>query len=175
MRLTSLLLALVLLLTQVPAKPKIEVTYDRFTDTTTAKIVGGLRVTGEGEKEISIAVWATFKGEKPTEKPKLLLRFVRFADYASKLTPLRYEGVETVYVLADSERMELAVKGYEGKKTLPFISETAPVELTDADAEKLSRGKKIEVRWGSSEFALTPESVSALRDFFLQAAKRFEK
>lgn len=146
-----------------PNQSDLEVKYDRFTDLTTAKSTS-MAVTGEDAKEIKVRAWAIYKGEKLID-PKLSLRFLRWADYASGRTPLRYESVKTIYLLADAERFELPVKEYEGTKTPPFILEVAPVEITTDLAIALEKAKKVEARWGSSEITLTDESLRILKDF----------
>lgn len=141
----------------------LEVKYDRFTDLTTVKSAS-MAVIGEDDKEIKVRAWAVYKGEKLVD-PKLSLRFLRWADYASERTPLRYESVKTIYLLADAERFELPVKEYEGTKTPPLILEVAPVEISADLSVALEKAKKVEARWGSSEITLTDESLKVLKDF----------
>jgi hypothetical protein len=143
-------------------KVKIETSYDRFSDTTTAQMepVEVYHARRGRPQKIWMTVLFTYRDETPAKPARVT---IAFNSWSSEWQYLDYRDLT---ILADGRKagpvtMELAKTRIERDGTVTEILSTTMV--TDVFLFMVNAGS-VEMQLGNAEFTLKPEHLEALRD-----------
>jgi hypothetical protein len=144
--------------------------YDRDTDMTTVRCDLIEQVVATGRLIVSATV--SFQGKELNEPSQFWLGLGSYKGGASRRTPPSFKEVSTLYLTADSARLEVAVKDYRKEffELNSLLAEQARAEISRADLQKLANARRLEGKWGSAEFKFSEASLASLKDFISRQA-----
>jgi hypothetical protein len=147
-------------------KFKISTKYDRFADTTEAVLEETLARTGETLDGLSVTALAKYQGTQVTAPPKFSL-YLSWTERGGSRQPLKFEEAKTIYILTDSDRIQLPVTDYKFHRAdiMSWVNEYGTVDLSNDDLARLLKAKTADGRWGDVEFKFGGEGLEALREF----------
>jgi hypothetical protein len=146
----------------------VERKYDRFKDETIVKLKPQRIIDIKSPRQVlDMSAEATFKGERPTQWNEMI--HIMFVSSAEK-SPYR-DPIELNFIV-DGERVKgaPAVVGKPYNPTTPVATDLKVAENVNAfislnALRKITSGKKVEMKLGSTELTLNAETLSNLRRF----------
>jgi hypothetical protein len=139
-------------------KPEIKVEYDKFKDGTFVSFEP-VTIGAAKDTTLRLGMLTGFKGQVPKKPNDLMLVFAS----PSFVETNQYKNNRSLILLADGERYVLGEASYEVKYDMPLYLEVMAVKVPYNTVMKLSEAKKIEMQFGSTEFALNESLIEALR------------
>jgi hypothetical protein len=147
-----------------------EVRYDRAADMTTVQcdLIEQVAATGR----LIVRAGASFQGKEPTEPAQLWLGLASYKGSANRRTPPSFKEATTLYLTADSARLEVPVKDYRKDffELNRMLAEQARAEISHEDLQKLVDAKRLAGKWGSVEFKFSDSALASLKDFISRQA-----
>jgi len=145
-----------------------KVTYDRFEDKTT-EVCASFVSYKDGFKLFGVNSIIQYKGEK-RQAPFFISLSLMAADAQLQGFPkLRFDDVKSMFILADTGRVELPVTEYKQSgnelQNGHFVVETATMPLSQEAVNYLLTAKTVEARLGTEEFKFDPEGLRAFQDY----------
>jgi hypothetical protein len=136
---------------------QIETQRDRFSDTTVVK-VNMLYLFKKPSHKLAISL-ETKVDPKAPDKDTV---FANFSSYTQNLYDF---GDRELHFLVDGDRLSLGTVERGDLAIFPGSAETLFIGIGLTDLERIAGGKKVEMRLGSIECALSDETLSVLREF----------
>lgn len=136
---------------------QIETQRDRFSDTTVVK-VNMLYLFKKPSHKLAISL-ETKVDPKAPDKDTV---FANFSSYTQNLYDF---GDRELHFLVDGNRVSLGTVERGDLAIFPGSAETLFIGIGLTDLERIAGGKKVEMRLGSIECALSDETLSVLREF----------
>ncbi|MBO0799516.1 MAG: hypothetical protein J2P31_11905 [Blastocatellia bacterium] len=141
------------------------VKYDRDADMTTVRcdLIEQVMVTGR----LMVSATVVFRGKEPNEESQFWLSLGSYKGGANRRTPPSFKEATTLYLMADSLRLEVAVKDYSKElfETNSLLAEEARAKISREDLQKLANARRIEGKWGSAEFKFSDAALASLKNF----------
>jgi hypothetical protein len=139
--------------------------YDHDADMTTVHcdLIEEVLTTGR----LMVSANTSFQGKEKTEPAQFWLGLASFKGSANRRTPPSFKEVTTLYVTADSARLEIPIMDYRQDfyELNSLQAEEARAGITREDLQKLINAKRVEGKWGSAEFKFSDAALATLKDF----------
>jgi hypothetical protein len=136
---------------------QIETQRDRFSDTTVVKLNMLYLFKKQGHK-LAISLEIKVDPKKPDKDAV-------FANFSSYTQDLYDFGDRELHFLVDGDRVSLGAAKRGIPATFPGSPETLFIGIRLTDLDRIASGKKVEMRLGSIECAISDETLSVLREF----------
>jgi hypothetical protein len=173
--------AILLLLACIPVTPqesqspsvfRVDAKYDSFTDTTTVQC-GDLVKWGEAPAGLSVQANLSFRGKEQDRTPEMNTPVSFWFSLSSnqggatRNAKPAFRDAKTLYLVADSTRLEIPVKDYRNAfyELVRSYSESASAEMSREDLRKLLDAKALEGKWGGVEFKFSNAALVTLKAF----------
>jgi hypothetical protein len=136
---------------------QIETQRDRFSDTTAVKL-NMLYLFKRPSHKLAISLEAKVDPKNPDKDTV-------FANFSSYTQDLYDFGDRELHFLVDGDRVSLGTAKRGIPAILPGTPETLFIGIPLTDLDRIAGGKKVEMRLGSIECAISDETLSVLREF----------
>ena len=139
--------------------------YDRANDTTTAEC--DLLAEDETPHRLSLQAFASYRGKEPNETTRFWLTFFKAHRNATRKTPPQLQSETTLTIQSGKENLEFPITGYQKEyyELIRHLRETARVEISPADMQKLAAAQQLKGKWGEVEFTLDQPGLAKLKGF----------
>lgn len=139
--------------------------YDRDADMTTVHcdLIEEVLTTGR----LMVSANASFQGKEQNEPAQFWLGLASYKGSASRRTPPLFKEATTLYLTADSARLEIPVRGYRKDfyELNSLLAEEARAWISREDLQKLVNTRRLEGKWGSAEFKFSDATLASLKNF----------
>lgn len=144
---------------------RLENNFDREADLTTVHC--DLIETVHPPVRLIVRASATFRGKEPNETGTFWFSLSAYRSGATRRTEPFFQEAATLFLSADSERLEGPVKHYRKEffEMNRLLTEQARAEISRAELQKLLDAKQLSGKWGSVEFKFSATALAALKDF----------
>jgi hypothetical protein len=144
---------------------RLENNYDREADMTTVQC--DLVETVNPPIRLVVQASASFRGKEPNETGTFWFGLSAYRSGANRRTEPHFQDAATLFLSADSERLEGPVRNYRKEffEMNRLLTEQAHAEVSRAELQKLLNAKLLSGKWGSLEFKFSATALAALKDF----------
>jgi hypothetical protein len=155
---------------QPAAACRSESKYDRDADMTTVHcdLIEEVLTTGR----LMVSANTSFQGKEQNEPAQFWLGLASYRGSANRRTPPLFKEATTLYLTADSARLEIPVRVHRKDffELNSLLAEEARAEISRKDLQKLVNAKRLEGKWGSAEFKFSDAALASLKDFISRQA-----
>jgi hypothetical protein len=121
---------------------------------------------------LMISANTSFQGKEQNETAQFWLGLASYKGSANRRTPPLFKEATTLYLTADSARLEIPVKDYRKDffELNHLLAEEARAEIGRKNLQKMVNARRIEGKWGSAEFKFSDAALASLKDFISRQA-----
>jgi hypothetical protein len=144
--------------------------YDSDADITTVQCDLIEEVLPTGRLMVSAGV--SFQGKEPSQPGRFWLGVASYKGSANRRTLPSFKDAATLYLTADSARLEVAVKDYSKDfyENNSLLAEQVRAEISPDDLQKLVNAKQLKGKWGAAEFKFSDAALTSFKNFISRQA-----
>jgi hypothetical protein len=155
---------------QQPAVCRSESKYDRDADMTTVHcdLIEEVLTTGR----LIVSANSSYQGKEQNEPAQFWFGLASYKGSANRRTTPLFKEAATLYLTADSVRLEIPVRGYRKDffELNSLLAEEARAGISREDLQKLVNARRLEGKWGSAEFKFSDATLASLKGFISRQA-----